>query len=712
MDTKSTIMPLLATVLTSLAAGPAFADEALVAHFNFDEGSGSVARDSSEYSNDGTIKGATYVDLGQGYALQFDGQDDHVEFPDASHLKISGHLSVALWVNPTVNTTGSILSKTGCSNYRQNYIFAMTQGGVRFGITECPKIERTVRSRSLKKDVWQHLVGTFDGKELKIYFNGLITATHQYAPFDAGTFANSLYIGASFYGQDLGGFFSGQIDDVSIFNRTLNAQEIAASYEADKHQRISALTAMQAHVSAFDEIDTTPPALNRPSPSPDSTVGPQVTIAAAFADKGTGIDVSSAMIKLDGQDVTAKAKVSAKGFLLSPSVALESGIHYVEVTVADKAGNLGNRLKWMFGVDEAVTVKVRFEDGVFLVNDEPYFPLGLYGGNRSHDTLPFFTQAAEAGVNYRLVGEFVGKELLDIYLKHNTKAFKQLHYASLAMEKGDSAPLESVLATKDHPAMLGWWNEYGGEMQKGIAIQVRDFVKQRDPNHPVVYMLGWAGEISDVHFVYAYPIVNPLLPNNDIMSQVDGTIQPAMEAAEAEGKGKQVWFISQAFDYRIIRERGKIVTLEGGFRPSREELRAINYLALAKGVKGLCYYAPGAQIADTEYIDDVAIYPRQWTELLKTTREIRHLTPTLAAGTPAATVELSNNNPAIHFREWSHQGVHTLIAVNVERTRSLANWNFQSAVRPKVLFENRRVAELSTSVTDLFQPLEVHVYQW
>ena len=138
----------------------------------------------------------------------------------------------------------------------------------------------------------------------------------------------------------------------------------------------------------------------------------------------------------------------------------------------------------------------------------------------------------------------------------------------------------------------------------------------------------------------------------------------------------------------------------------------MNYLALAKGIKGLCYYAPGAQITGTEYIDDIAIYPRQWTELLKTSSEIRYLTPTLAAGTPAATVELSNDNPAIHFREWSHQGVRTLIAVNVERTMSLANWSFRSAVQPKVLFENRQVAELSTSVTDLFQPLEVHVYQW
>ena len=237
-------------------------------------------------------------------------------------------------------------------------------------------------------------------------------------------------------------------------------------------------------------------------------------------------------------------------------------------------------------------------------------------------------------------------------MRHNVKALKHLYLSSLALEKGDSAPLEAVLATKNHPAMLGWWHEFSSSTNKDLAIQVRDFIKERDPDHPVAYMLGWAGEISDVHFVYAYPILNPLLPNNDIMSMVDGTIKGAVEAAEAEGKGKQVWFVSQAFDYRI---EGKLVTLEGGFRPSREELRAMNYLALAKGVKGLCYYAPGAEIPDTPYSDNVAIYPRQWTELLKTASEIRHLTPTLAAGAVDTTATLASDNRAIHFRQWSHR---------------------------------------------------------
>ena len=89
MQSKSIIVVFLAAVIACLAAGSVPAEEGLVAHFNFDEGSGTVVRDSSAFGNHGAIHGATYVIVGQGYALQFDGHDDYVEIPGASHLKLS-----------------------------------------------------------------------------------------------------------------------------------------------------------------------------------------------------------------------------------------------------------------------------------------------------------------------------------------------------------------------------------------------------------------------------------------------------------------------------------------------------------------------------------------------------------------------------------------------------------------------------------------------
>ena len=138
----------------------------------------------------------------------------------------------------------------------------------------------------------------------------------------------------------------------------------------------------------------------------------------------------------------------------------------------------------------------------------------------------------------------------------------------------------------------------------------------------------------------------------------------------------------------------------------------MNYLALTKGVKGLLYYSPGIEIPDTEYCDDVATHPRQWTEALKVAREVRHLAPVLATGQPVKTVRLEEDNPAIHYRELVLDGEHILIAVNVRPELSLAKWVFDGRVEPIVLFEDRALSTPAAKMADKFDPLEVHVYRW
>ena len=138
----------------------------------------------------------------------------------------------------------------------------------------------------------------------------------------------------------------------------------------------------------------------------------------------------------------------------------------------------------------------------------------------------------------------------------------------------------------------------------------------------------------------------------------------------------------------------------------------MNYLALTRGAKGLLFYAAGGQIPDTEFANDVALYPRQWTEILKVASEVRFLAPTLAAGSTAYTARLGQSNEAIQFVELSEGGTHTLIAVNVEPEMVLAEWRFEQLVSLTVLFEDRVSAGRVQSFTDLFEPLQVHVYQW
>lgn len=707
--TTPTTFAVLIVVLTLATCGVG-GQQGLVAHYPFDEGSGSVALDTTGNGHDGKIHGAQYVAVETGYALQFDGDDDYVEIPNSDGLKLSGTLTVELWANSRFESTGALISKTGCGANRLNYGIALQDNGILFQLVKCPSVEKGALGPRIAADAWQHIVGTYDGNAIKVYLNGALVSTTNTGPFEVGTDDDPLCIGVNQYGNKLNSYFSGQIDDVRIYHRALPAQEILANYHGGKDVRISTLSAISRQLSAFETADTTPPTVTQAAPAPDSRVSRGAIISAKFTDTGSGIDVASAKILLDGGDVTAEATITPGGIRFRPARLLAKGVHRVEVSVSDGAGNRCNRMNWLFGVDTDVSVEAKFEHGVLLVNGEPYFPMGIYCGSVSpgREDLGYLAQAAEAGINYKLEGQSLGPEMLDAYLKIGMKALKFMGFAASALANGDQSQLDDVLKTKDHPGMLGWWAEFDSSFHENVVAPMYRALKSKDPNHPVIFMHTWAGPHTDAYYIYDYPILNPLREREDDV--IGGGINSAIEAAAAEGKNKPVWYISQAFDYRI--KAGKIATLDGGFRPSREEIRAMNYYALTVGARGLLYYSPGIEIPDTPYCDDLASYPRQWTEALKIAREVRHLTPELAAGRTANSARLQDGNPAIHYRQISHKGTQTLIAVNVKRDLTLAKWVFDTPAQLKVLFEDRIMTSEERIVSDLFKPLEVHIYQW
>ncbi|HCI45360.1 MAG TPA: hypothetical protein DE315_07530 [Candidatus Omnitrophica bacterium] len=87
--------------------------------------------------------------------------------------------------------------------------------------------------------------------------------------------------------------------------------------------------------------DTTAPVISNLTPANMSTITANVpTVSAAFADSGSGIDVSSAQILVDSVNVTPHATVTEAGFSYTPTVPLNNGYHTVAVTIADVADNI------------------------------------------------------------------------------------------------------------------------------------------------------------------------------------------------------------------------------------------------------------------------------------------------------------------------------------------------------------------------------------
>ena len=79
---------------------------------------------------------------------------------------------------------------------------------------------------------WHHLVGTYDGKALKLYVDGeLKTATP-----DAGCIiaTNAFNLNIARNSEITERFYDGAIDDVRIYNYALSEDDVNAIYNGDK----------------------------------------------------------------------------------------------------------------------------------------------------------------------------------------------------------------------------------------------------------------------------------------------------------------------------------------------------------------------------------------------------------------------------------------------------------------------------------------------
>ena len=220
--------------------------EGIIAAWRFDEGNGITAFDSVG-SIDGTLSGATYVSDGLGYVLDFDGDNDWVDFGDVDALDSPGAFSVAMRFlrrseidNPTFHGIRNVLFAQS-SNSRNDNLEIGSSGGSIVLYMDTPGFNGTASisvGSPIQDNTWYHLVLTYDESELpnelKVYIDGALDAER---PDWGGPLVNSstspLTIGvARPGGVDPAGDFDGQVDDVVLFDRALTPEEVRCSLTA------------------------------------------------------------------------------------------------------------------------------------------------------------------------------------------------------------------------------------------------------------------------------------------------------------------------------------------------------------------------------------------------------------------------------------------------------------------------------------------------
>jgi hypothetical protein len=198
----------------------------LIGYWRLDETGGTTAQDLAG-TNDGALQGSPQWQPYEGRiggALLFDdtdGTNDYVNCGYSSVFDLTKAITVAAWVKiSTVNKAWQAIVAKGDLAWRLSTV--SNQRRFHFAVTDKNWING---QRVIPAGEWHHVCGTYDGANLRLYIDGVEDAASPVAY--AGEISTNIY--EVYIGENTGNpgrGWNGMIDEVRIYNRALDADEI------------------------------------------------------------------------------------------------------------------------------------------------------------------------------------------------------------------------------------------------------------------------------------------------------------------------------------------------------------------------------------------------------------------------------------------------------------------------------------------------------
>lgn len=188
------------------------------------------ANNENGINNNGTITGATLTADRFGHvnsAYNFDGVNDYISIGTATFQSFS----FSSWIYTTsVNPTNlnGIISNLNATAYQ----------GVEFRINEDSTLMlvcgrgtswlQPATTFKLMNNTWYNVVATSNNSTVKIYVNAQQIASYSISNFTNNT--SNILFGTRNPAASNGGWYTGKLDDIGIWNRALSQQEITDVY--------------------------------------------------------------------------------------------------------------------------------------------------------------------------------------------------------------------------------------------------------------------------------------------------------------------------------------------------------------------------------------------------------------------------------------------------------------------------------------------------
>jgi len=476
-------------------------------------------------------------------------------------------------------------------------------------------------------------------------------------------------------------------------------------------------------------VDQAPPTLE--TLTPKLTMEVKSPVVFRLADQ-TCVNAATLRFWADGKEETGSLQRKNGTFIFSPKTPFAPAgkardpkddppnLHHFRVAVEDQAGNRLDE-SWPLLVGERNTrgrVTLR-NDGAVLIDQEPFFPIGIYAVWKKEFNSNSFDRAfAELKANgfnvahtYQSGRTADFREFMDAAARHGLRLYLASGQGANCMDA--RAVLEDVARERLHPAVLAWYlaDDTAMYVAPRRLAELTEAIRAVDPDHITVQadVVGKPPASNYAAFVGAtdgfLPELYPIRGTDDVPEIITDMQTLRADIRAAGNPVKTVWPIIQYFEGW------------GWPRfPTADELRAMSFLALIHGANGITWYTYGGR--DKNH--GATHTAETWRTLCGVAKEISGLQAVLLSETgepPPVTVVAgpqkdSHGHPSISVLEKRCGGKRYLLCANSAKAEVKAAFTLAGMNRAADWKEPARSLALSQDVlTDTFPPYGVRVYR-
>ena len=212
--------------------------DSVVAAYNFSDGSGATASDSSGNGNDISLSGSAGFGTGRngsGTAFEMNGSAGG---GDLGNITTGGEMSISAWVKfDDFSQSWSRIVDFGNGSNDHNIILAHEGTTNSLGFHIYPdsgtegKAELTI-DNFFTAGEWVHVTATVDSNgAMRVYKNGELAGENPDGAVPPEMVRSGNYVGKSHWFND--GVLDGSVDDLAVFDSALSSSQIKALYQAD-----------------------------------------------------------------------------------------------------------------------------------------------------------------------------------------------------------------------------------------------------------------------------------------------------------------------------------------------------------------------------------------------------------------------------------------------------------------------------------------------